>query len=80
MSFGSECDQHRGVHAYEDLFYFEVVDGDDRLRARLTAAGVARSVPLRIQVRERIERDPTRMGELKVVQSNVGPPPPEQSP
>ena len=26
MSFGVECAEHRGIHAFEDLFIFEVVD------------------------------------------------------
>lgn len=30
MSFGSECAEHRGIHAYEDLFVFEVLDDEYR--------------------------------------------------
>lgn len=29
-SFGSECVEHRGIHAFEDMFLFEVVDDDYR--------------------------------------------------
>jgi phenylacetate-coenzyme A ligase PaaK-like adenylate-forming protein len=29
-SFGSECSEHRGIHAFEDMFLFEVVDDDYR--------------------------------------------------
>lgn len=28
--FGAECEQHRGIHAFDDLFIFEVVDDDYR--------------------------------------------------
>jgi len=29
-SFGTECTEHRGIHAFEDLFLFEVVDDEYR--------------------------------------------------